>query len=213
METHFLAKKKRRTKKNNSQGVATIIFLLALLVIGGGMGVRYVMNQVIADRQVQTSQPANTETPEQRQQHRFINSVAQPAVNVYQANHQVLPSIVIAQAIVESNWGHSQLYQEANNPFGIKGSYNGHTRSFPTNEYINGKEERINDNFRVYPNLKAAILDHDQVVAQQFLPPHVTNYRTAAKLLQQNGYATDPTYAKKLINVINTYTLNRFDGY
>lgn len=209
-----MAKKRRRSrKKNNSQGTATIIFLLALFVIGGGMGVRYVMDNYIADQRTQTSKPANSETPEQRQQHRFINSVAKPAVNVYKDNHQVLPSIVIAQAIVESNWGHSQLYQEANNPFGIKGSYNGHTKSFPTSEYVNGKEERINANFRVYPNLAAAILDHDAVVAQRFLPPHVTNYRTAAKLLQQNGYATDPSYAKKLVSVINTYSLNRFDGY
>lgn len=208
-----MAKKRRRSKKKNSQGVATIIFLLALFVIGGGMGVRYVMNNYIADQRAQTSKPADSETPEQRQQHRFINSVAKPAVNVYKDNRQVLPSIVVAQAIIESNWGHSQLYQQANNPFGIKGSYNGHTKSFPTNEYVNGKEERINANFRVYPNLQAAILDHDAVVAQQFLPAHVTNYRTAAKLLQQNGYATDPTYAKKLINVITTYSLNRFDGY
>ncbi|MCH5462319.1 glycoside hydrolase family 73 protein [Secundilactobacillus sp. HBUAS58055] len=207
-----MAKKKRRSKKNNSQGVATLIFLLALFVIGGGLGVRYVMNN-IESRQEQANKPTNSETPEQRQQRKFIDSVAKPAINVYKDNHQVLPSIVVAQAIIESNWGHSQLYQQANNPFGIKGSYNGRTKSFPTTEYINGKEERINANFRVYPNLEASILDHDAVVAQQFLPAHVTNYRTAAKLLQQNGYATDPTYAKKLINVINTYSLNRFDGY
>lgn len=208
-----MAKKKRRSKKNNSQGVATLVFLLALFVIGGGLGVRYVMNNYLANQQTQTNKPANTETPEQRQQRQFIDSVAKPAINVYKDNHQVLPSIVVAQAIIESNWGHSQLYQDAKNPFGIKGSYNGQTKSFPTTEYVNGKEERINANFRVYPNLEAAILDHDAVVAQQFLPAHVTNYRTAARLLQQNGYATDPSYAKKLVNVINTYSLNRFDGY
>ena len=208
-----MAKKRRRSKKNNSQAVATLIFLLALFVIGGGMGVRYVMNNYMANQRTQASKPTESETPEQRQQHQFIDSVAKPAVNVYKANHQVLPSIVIAQAIVESNWGHSQLYQEANNPFGIKGSYNGQTKSFPTNEYINGKEERINANFRVYPSLKAAILDHDEVVARQFLPANVTDYHRAATLLQRNGYATDPSYAKKLVNVINTYSLNRFDGY
>ena len=38
-----------------------------------------------------------------------------------------------------------------------------------------------------------------------------TNYKTAAAALQQDGYATDPTYAQKLINVIETYKLNQYD--
>lgn len=205
--------KKRRRKKNNQSGVATLIFVLALFVIGGGVGVRYLMNDFFGTQNRSTAQVSTSETPEQKRQRRFISAMAKPAVRVYKKNHQVLPSIVVAQAIIESNWGQSQLYQQADNPFGMKGNYNGNTKLFPTTEYVNGKAEKINAYFRVYPSLEAAILDHDAVVSRQFLPSGTTNYRAAAKLLQTNGYATDPSYAKKLINVIGTYSLNRFDGY
>lgn len=208
-----MAKKRRRSKKNNQQGTATIIFLLALFVIGGGLGARYVMDHYFDNHQTQTVKTNTGETAEQRHQHQFIIDMSKPAIRVYRRNHEVLPSVVIAQAIVESNWGQSQLYREAKNPFGMKGNYQGQTRLFPTTEYVHGKAEKINDYFRVYPTLDAAILDHDEVVAQKFLPSGIKNYRTAAILLQRNGYATDPTYAKKLINVIKTYSLHRFDGY
>lgn len=205
--------KQRRRKKSNQQGVATLIFILALLVIGGGLGVRYAMNEWLTPKTERASQVSTGESAEQKRQHQFITAMAKPAIRVYKSNHEVLPSIVVAQAIIESNWGQSQLYQQAKNPFGIKGSYKGQTKLFPTTEYVNGKEERINAYFRVYPTLEDSILDHDLVVSQKFLPSGVTNYRTAAKLLQTNGYATDPTYARKLINTIKTYSLNRFDGY
>ncbi|MEJ1300404.1 glucosaminidase domain-containing protein [Latilactobacillus sakei] len=44
---------------------------------------------------------------------------------VYQKKHQVLPSIIIAQAIIESDWGRSDLATKANNLFGVKGQYQG----------------------------------------------------------------------------------------
>ncbi|ANZ61374.1 N-acetylmuramidase [Secundilactobacillus paracollinoides] len=205
--------KKRRRKKSNQQGTATLIFILALFVIGGGLGARYVMNKVFTPQTTQEQSSTTTLSPQQRRQRAFIKQMATPAVKAYHETHQVLPSIVIAQAILESNWGQSQLYKEAKNPFGMKGSYNGQTQLFPTKEYENGKEVTIKDYFRVYPNLKAAILDHDLVVYHQFITTRTTNYATAAKELQTNGYATDPSYAKKLINMIESYRLARFDSY
>ena len=38
-----------------------------------------------------------------------------------------------------------------------------------------------------------------------------SDYKTAAKAVQNSGYATDPTYADKLINMIETYHLNQYD--
>lgn len=77
--------------------------------------------------------------------------MAKPAVRVYKKNHQVLPSIVVAQAIIESNWGQSQLYQQADNPFGMKGNYNGNTKLFPTTEYVNGKLRKSTPIFEFIP--------------------------------------------------------------
>lgn len=124
----------------------------------------------------------------------------------------VLPSIVIAQAILESSFGSSQLYVQAHNPFGIKGSYQGQSQQFLTTEYLNGKQIQETANFKKYPTMIAALKDHNQLLSQQFIKqPNVQSYQKAAKLLQVNGYATDPKYAQKLIKVILTYKLSDYD--
>ena len=60
----------------------------------------------------------------------FIESVAQGAINGWQT-YKVLPSITVAQAILESGWGNSYLSTAAHNLFGIKGSYNGNSIRLP----------------------------------------------------------------------------------
>ncbi|KRK48790.1 glycoside hydrolase family 73 protein [Secundilactobacillus kimchicus] len=204
-----MANKKRQIKKFQ-QSAAPIIFVIALIVIGGGFWVRGLLDHVSRTADQPTTQSSQLSAT-QLKQRRFIRKLATPAVRVYHANRQVLPSIVIAQAIIESSWGDSQLFKEANNPFGMKGSYNGQTKLYPTAEVYNGKRVMINDYFRVYPNLQAAIVDHDTVVADKFVPAGTTDYAVAARALQNNGYATDPNYAAKVIHVIDAYRLTRFD--
>ena len=41
---------------------------------------------------------------------------------------------------------------------------------------------------------------------------NATNYKDAAQALQDADYATDPDYAKKLINIIQTYDLDQYDN-
>jgi len=183
---------------------------MILLVLGGGMLLRGRIKTVIdAGRVTQTS--SSTNSNETEAQHQFIKKMAKPAVRVYQQNGQVLPSIVIAQAILESSWGTSELFIQANNPFGVKGSYQGQAKRFPTTEYVNNKKITVIAYFRDYPTLTAAILDHDTLLKQSYFKQTVTDYKTAAQLLQSNGYATDPHYARKLMNVIATYNLNQYD--
>ncbi|KJW11992.1 N-acetylmuramidase [Levilactobacillus spicheri] len=183
---------------------------MILLVLGGGMLLRgRIKTEIQGGAVTQTSSSA--ESGQSVAQQRFIKKMAAPAVRVYRENGQVLPSIVIAQAILESSWGTSELFLQANNPFGVKGAYQGRTKSFPTTEYVNNKKVTVNANFRDYPTLTAAILDHDALLKQNYFKGTVTDYRTAAKLLQSNGYATDPHYARKLMNVIATYNLNQYD--
>ena len=54
----------------------------------------------------------------------FIDSIKDGAIEGWE-KFKILPSITIAQAILESNWGKSNLAVKANNIFGIKGDYNG----------------------------------------------------------------------------------------
>nr|WP_232842658.1 glucosaminidase domain-containing protein [Lactobacillus sp. HBUAS51381] len=183
---------------------------MVLLVLGGGLLARGKIKTEIQNQRI--AQTANSSTDnESAAQKKFITKMAKPAVRVYRQNGQVLPSIVIAQAILESSWGTSQLFLQANNPFGVKGSYEGRTKSFLTNEYVNNKKISVHANFRDYPTLTAAILDHDALLKRSYFKQTVTDYQTAAKLLQENGYATDPSYAKKLTNLIATYNLNQYD--
>lgn len=204
----------RNSPKKHHGVLITIVIVIIVLVLGAAYGIRKMHNQQVVQTQETTLQNAQKEQQRQLQeQHqRFISKIAQPAIKTYRGSYHVLPSIVIAQAILESDWGNSKLYQNANNPFGIKGSYKGQSISYDTNEYVKGKKITVSAQFRKYPDLLAAIKDHDATIKQHFIKQdNVTSYITAANLLQKNVYATDPKYAKSLISVIKQYKLSKYD--
>ena len=78
---------------------------------------------------------------------RFIDKLAPYAKNA-QAIYGVRPSLLIAQAALESSWGDSALSQEANNYFGIKGISD--TEDYLTNEYANDEWIQIQASFKKY---------------------------------------------------------------
>lgn len=128
---------------------------------------------------------------------------------------KILASLTIAQAILESNWGRSSLSVAPNyNLFGIKGAYNGQSCVFPTSECYNGKWVQINANFRKYPSWSESIADHSALFNNYNRYANLrgcTDYKLACRYVREDGYATDPSYTSKLINLIETYNLNRFD--
>lgn len=141
----------------------------------------------------------------------FIVEIAPAAVeDMIQTG--VLASITIAQAVLESAWGASA---PGNNLFGIKGS--GTTQA--TQEFINGKWITIEAGFRSYQNWLGSISDHSKFLLENpryriagFLDRCAAgDYGGAARALQKAGYATDPKYAEKLINIIESNDLHRFD--
>ncbi|MDQ0340280.1 LysM repeat protein [Caldalkalibacillus uzonensis] len=149
----------------------------------------------------------------------FISKIANLAVE-NRNKTGVLASIVIAQAILESNWGRSQLTVQANNLFGIKGSYNGQYVTMPTREWSKEKGwHTVNARFRKYPSWKESIEDHTRLFVngvswnRNLYKPvlEAKNYREAAQALQ-GTYATDPQYAQKLINLIESYKLHQYDN-
>lgn len=142
----------------------------------------------------------------------FIEKMAPIAQQAQRQDH-VLASITIAQAALESDWGQSQLALKYNNLFGVKGT-GLNSALMTTKEYVNGQWQVVQANFVVYPSWQAAIDGHSRLLAEgRFGNPSLyqTNYVTAAQALQQNRYATDPNYAKKLITLIKEYQLNRYD--
>ena len=101
----------------------------------------------------------------------------------------------------------------------MKASGNVPKVSLETQEYENGQWITIQGVFRVYPNYADSVSAHTQLFlygttwnAKQYASVlSATDYKTAAKTVQSSGYATDPTYADKLINMIETYHLNQYD--
>lgn len=155
-----------------------------------------------------------TNQEEQQRQSRFIKKIGQNAKLVYQKKHQVLPSIIIAQAIIESDWGRSDLATKANNLFGVKGQYEGQQILMNTDEYESNQRTTIKDYFKVYPSLEIAIQDHSDFlsVGTYATLTNLTNYTEQADLLQKAGYATDPNYATKIKKAIQDYDLAEYDA-
>ena len=126
----------------------------------------------------------------------FIDQLV-PHAKELQQGYGVLPSIILGQAILESNWGQSQL----------------------ASQYVNEQWITIQGVFKVYNSWNESLDDHTMLfVNGTNWDPKLyagvltaTDYRQAAQALQSAGYATDPDYASKIISVIETYNLEQYD--
>lgn len=144
----------------------------------------------------------------------FFNKI-KPDVIMDMYESGILSSLTAAQAYIESGSGGSKLSQAPNNNlFGMKGSYNGQSVTMKTKEYVNGKYITINAQFRKYPSWKASISDHSSLFNRLKRYENLRgekDYKEACKKVQQDGYATSPTYATTLIKTIEQYKLYEWD--
>ncbi|GAB6931566.1 hypothetical protein JCM10914A_55630 [Paenibacillus sp. JCM 10914] len=147
----------------------------------------------------------------------FIQKIATFAVSDM-AKTKIPASLIIAQAALESAWGTSGLTVKGNNLFGIKGKGTAGSCTMPTTEYVNGKAVKVNAAFRAYNNWGESIADHTKLILNgvswnRNLYKKVIGVdgKTAAREIQQAGYATDPKYATKLIALMDEYNLYQYD--
>lgn len=144
----------------------------------------------------------------------FINKIKDFAIKDWHEN-KILPSLTIAQAILESGWGKTGLAIKGNNLFGIKGKYNGSYITMPTKEYINGRWVTVNAAFRKYPSWYESIKDHStflRVNPRYHKVIGEKDYKKACTEIWRAGYATDPTYPQKLIKIIEGNDLMAIDN-
>ena len=156
---------------------------------------------------------------DQNQRH-FLSAIKQGAMDG--AKEGILPSITAAQAILESGWGSSELAKVPNNNlFGIKDSedWHGEIVTVPTQEYLNGDYITVNAAFRKYASWNDSVVDHAKFFTSTEWRKNnyrkvvnETDYRIAAQELKNAGYATDPSYAGKLISLIEAYKLYEWDA-
>lgn len=128
-------------------------------------------------------------------------------------------SIKLAQAILESNCGKSDLACRANNHFGIKcgNDWTGKSYNKEDDDYADG--QLIKSCFREFRSVNEGYIAHSDFLADPakvkrygslFQIP-ATDYKAWARGLSKSGYATDPQYADRLIEIIERYELYRFD--
>lgn len=153
----------------------------------------------------------------------FINSISSYAVSLGQ-QYNIYPSVMIAQAILESGWGNSDLASAPNyNLFGIKGSYNGNSVPMKTSEYSKSKGwYTITANFRKYPSYRESLEDNAKLLRNGLTwnaanysgtwRENASNYKQATAGLVKGGYATDPIYSTSLNNIIASYNLTQYDN-
>lgn len=120
-------------------------------------------------------------------------------------------SITMAQGILESENGNSELARNSNNHFGIK------CKAEWTGEKYYHDDDAAQECFRKYAKVEDSYRDHSLFLkgrkhyAFLFNLP-VTDYTGWARGLKQAGYATNPSYAELLIKIIETYQLYLLDG-
>lgn len=151
---------------------------------------------------------------------KFIQELAPHAARVGK-EYNILPSLILAQACLESAYGKSGLAAKGKNLFGIKGSYEGRSVTMRTAEYKKGSTTPyyINAAFRSYPSWYESMKDlallycngvswdrakYHRVIGEK-------DYKKAAKEVQTAGYATDPKYAEKLVSLIVRHNLTQYD--
>lgn len=143
--------------------------------------------------------------------------IIKPAVIADMKQSKILASLTAAQAIIESNKGNSGLTKKANNLFGIKAnkSWTGAFVTMPTKEFVNGQYITVNAKFRAYDSWAASISDHSAFLLKNKRYKNligVTDYKTACRLIREDGYATSPTYTKTLTDTIERYKLYEWDS-
>ncbi|MDZ7738573.1 MAG: glucosaminidase domain-containing protein [Bacteroidales bacterium] len=119
-------------------------------------------------------------------------------------------SITLAQGIIESDYGRSRLAREANNHFGIK-CHNGWK-----GRKIYHDDDRRNECFRSYKQVSESYYDHSDFLRQgsrySFLfDLKPDDYKGWARGLKSAGYATNPRYARMLIDMISENNLHIYD--
>ena len=138
----------------------------------------------------------------------------QTAAKAAEAATGIPASNILGQAGLESGWGKHEIKMpdgsSSHNLFGIKAGagWKGKVAEVTTTEYFNGVAKKVTAKFRAYDSYAEAFTDHARLLSQSPRYSQTVavagSVRDYAQGLQKAGYATDPAYADKLTNVINT---------
>ncbi len=132
-------------------------------------------------------------------------------IAIQEMNQYGIPaSIKLAQALLESGNGSSNLAREGNNHFGIKCS------SGWSGKKMYKDDDAVNDCFRVYGRPEESFRDHSEFLLRKryeaLFDLDKNDYVGWARGLKKAGYATNPRYPELLISLIERYQLSQYDA-
>lgn len=145
-----------------------------------------------------------------------------PAAQQSQRDTRVPTSVTLAQAILESGWGRSSLSANDRNFFGMKcfnnvsGAYAAGCKSYSTQECNSaGTCSTTVATFRTYATSAASFTDHGMALKNLSRYAAAFNYTNNPNQfvaeVHKGGYATDPLYTTKLVNLMTKYNLYQYD--
>ena len=189
---------------------------------------RAALETAYKNRNQQAQAPAQQTTTKPYTQ-AFIDEIA-PLAKADMAKNGICAAVTIAQAILESGWGRSDLAKNAHNLFGMKKNLSGNTWACST---WDGKRVCTKDTkevystgaatgkaeFRVYNSYAESVGDHSAYLAGAKNGNSLrfagvvgqTDYRKAAQIIKNGGYATAPDYVDKICRIVEQYGLTKYN--
>ena len=154
-----------------------------------------------------------------------------PLFTADQKKSGILASVSMAQFILESGYGKSELVLGANNCFGMKKSLSGNTWSGSVwdgvsiykkktqEQKADGSYVTVTAEFRKYANIDDSIADHSAYLlgaknGEKFRYDGLkgcSDYKKAVQIIKDGGYATSLTYVEKLCSIIEKWKLTQYD--
>ena len=161
-----------------------------------------------------------------------VVSLVGPLCSADMGKSGILASVTMAQFILESGYGKTELAQGANNCFGMKASLSGNTwegsawdgKSVYTKKTLEddgrGNLYTVTADFRKYPRIEDSIADHSAYLLGAKNGSKLryaglkgeTDYRKAIQLIKTGGYATDTKYVDKICSIIERWNLTQYDN-
>jgi len=139
----------------------------------------------------------------------YIKNFA-PLAMIEMKRYKIPASITLAQGVLESGSGKSELALKSNNHFGVK------CHKEWKGDYVRYDDDKKNECFRKYNHPIGSFKDHSLFLTKRgrysfLFKLKKDDYKAWARGLKKAGYATDPKYPKKLIKIIEDYQLYRYD--
>ena len=154
-----------------------------------------------------------------------------PLFTANQKQSGILASVSLAQFILESGYGKSELAQNANNCFGMKSSLSGNSwpgsawdghsvYTMKTGEQnTDGSYVTVTADFRKYSSIEDSIADHSAYLLGAMNGSKkryeglagCTDYKKAVQIIKDGGYATSLDYVQNLCRVIEQWNLTQYD--